>query len=92
MGVTRINHFQAKVGCEETLFNFMSHVVNKIRETKGCISCKLLKGAEDPSQLAVIEEWDSIEVHKAAVSVIPKEQLADVMALLAKPPYGIYFS
>jgi hypothetical protein len=52
----------------------------------------LLKGAEDSTQLAVIEEWTSIEVHKAAASVIPKEQLEEVMALLAKPPFGIYFS
>ena len=92
MSVTRINHFQAKSGCEQTLFNFMSQVVMKIRETEGCVSCKLLKGAEDFTQLAVIEEWTSIEVHKAAASVIPKEQLEEVMALLAKPPFGIYFS
>ena len=92
MTVTRINHFQAKVGREEALFNFMSQVVIKIGATEGCISCRLLKGVEDAALLAVIEEWASIEVHKAAASVIPKEQLEEVMVLFAKPPYGIYFS
>jgi quinol monooxygenase YgiN len=92
MSITRINHFHAKAGCEEALFNFMSQVVLKIRATTGCISCKLLKSVENSAQLAVIEEWASIEVHKAAASVIPKEQLEEVMAFFAKPPVGTYYS
>jgi quinol monooxygenase YgiN len=91
MAITRINHFEAKTGCETDLFKFMQAVVETIREVDGCISCKLLKGAENAAHLAVIEEWISIAHHQAAASVIPKEQLQQAMAFFAKPPFGIYF-
>ena len=92
MSITRINHFEAKAGSEAALYNFMQDVVNKIRTTDGCISCHLLKGAEDEAQLAVIEEWISIDHHKAAAGVIPPEQLQFAMTLFAKPPFGIYYN
>lgn len=91
MSITRINHFEAKVGCETDLFNFMQSVVASICNADGCISCQLLKGAENTAQLAVIEEWVSIAHHQAAASIIPKEQLQQAMAFFAKPPFGIYF-
>ena len=92
MSITRINHFEAKAGSEVALYNFMQNVVNKIRLTDGCINCTLLKGAEDEAQLAVIEEWVSIDHHKAAANVIPPEQLQTAMALFAKPPFGVYYN
>jgi hypothetical protein len=54
-------------------------------------SCRLLEGHEDPSLFVVIEEWDSIEAHRAAASVIPSDQLQQAMALLDEPPGGDYF-
>jgi quinol monooxygenase YgiN len=91
MSITRINHFEAKAGSEADLFNFMQSVVATIREADGCLSCNLLKGAENSAQLVIIEEWASIAHHQAAASIIPKEQLQQAMAFFAKPPYGIYF-
>ena len=91
MTITRINHFEAKAGSEADLFNFMQSVVDTIRKADGCISCKLLQGAENTAQLAVIEEWASIAHHQAAASIIPKEQLQQAMNFFAKPPFGIYF-
>jgi quinol monooxygenase YgiN len=91
MSITRINHFEAKAGCETDLFNFMQSVIDTIRSAQGCLNCKLLKGAENTAHLAVIEEWVSIEHHQAAASLIPKEQLQQAITLFAKPPFGIYF-
>ncbi|RYY74979.1 MAG: antibiotic biosynthesis monooxygenase [Gammaproteobacteria bacterium] len=91
MSITRINHFEAKPGHETDLREFMKAVVAEIRGVDGCISCKLLNGAEDKAQLAVIEEWESIEHHKAAASVIPKEKIEKAMVYFAKPPFGIYY-
>ncbi len=91
MGITRINHFTAKPGVEKNLHAFLSSVIATIANCHGCISCKLLQGAEDPSQLAIIEEWESIESHKAAASAIPPEKLSEAMSMFAEPPVGIYY-
>lgn len=91
MSITRINHFEAKEGCAEELFQFMSSVVSKIKQAQGCRDCRLLVGAENTAQLAVIEEWDSIADHQRAASVIPSEDIAMATAFFARPPMGIYF-
>jgi len=92
MSITRINHFEAKPGHEADLHEFMNSVIAEIRCVDGCISCKLLNGVEDKAQLAVIEEWESIEHHKAAASMIPKEQIEKAMAFFAKPPFGVSYT
>lgn len=92
MSITRINHFEAKVGSEAELLEFMHHVVTTVSKADGCIKCHLLKGAENASQLVVIEEWVSIERHQAAASVIPKEEIEQAMVFFAKPPVGIYYT
>ena len=92
MSITRINHFEAKPGSEADLLAFMQHVVTAVSAADGCINCSLLQGAESAAQFAVIEEWVSIAQHKAAASIIPKEQMAQAMVFFAKPPFGIYYT
>jgi len=92
MSITRINHFEAKAGSEAELFAFMQNVVTQVSTADGCISCQLLKGAENAAQLAVIEKWVSIAHHQAAASIIPKEQIEQAMVFFAKPPFGIYYT
>lgn len=92
MSITRINHFEAKAGSEAALTSFMQNVVSQVSKADGCLSCRLLKGAENNAQLAVIEEWASIAHHQAAASIIPKEQIEQAMAFFAKPPFGIYYT
>lgn len=91
MSITRINTFTAKPGSEQQLHDFLSSVISVIKSCPGCISCTLLQGAEDQTQLAIIEEWESISAHQAAASAIPAEQLTQAMALFAKPPAGTYY-
>lgn len=91
MTITRINLFTAKPGAEQQLHQFLSSVISVIKSCQGCISCMLLQGAEDPSQLAIIEEWESIKAHQAAASAIPPEKLAEAMAMFAEPPRGMYY-
>lgn len=91
MAITRINHFTAKPGSEQALHAFLSSVISVIEQCSGCISCSLLYGAEDPAQLAIIEEWESIESHQAAAKAIPPGKLSEAMAMFAKPPTGIYY-
>jgi heme-degrading monooxygenase HmoA len=91
VSITRINLFTAKPGAEQQLYEFLRSVIGVIQGSGGCISCTLLRGAEDSSQLAIIEEWQSITDHQAAASAIPPEQLAQAMQLFAKPPTGAYY-
>lgn len=92
MSITRINHFEAKPGSEADLLAFMQHVVTSVSAADGCIHCRLLQGAENAAQFAVIEDWVSIAHHKAAASIIPKEQIEQAMVFFAKPPFGIYYT
>jgi quinol monooxygenase YgiN len=91
MSITRINQFEAKPGLEEKLHAFLHSVIAVILNCPGCISCKLLRSTGNPAQLAIIEEWDSIESHQKAAQAIPKEKLAEAGALVAKPPAGGYY-
>jgi len=91
MTIIRINQFEAKKGLEEELFEFLRSVISTIEKSRGCKSCQLLRSTDNPAQLAIIEEWDSIEDHQAAARAIPPEKMTQAMALFAKPPSGAYY-
>ena len=91
MRVIRINHFEARRESSEKLHTFMLSLIAKVRRLPGCRSVLLLRGAENPDHLAVVEEWESIEAHKQAATAIPPHQLEQVKALVAKPPVGEYY-
>jgi len=91
MAIIRINQFEAKAGSEEKLHLFLQSIVSTITRCSGCISCRLLRGTENPASLAIIEEWDSIESHQNAAHAIPKEKLAEAAALFVRPPSGTYY-
>lgn len=76
---------------EEKLYSFLNSVISIIEDCPGCISCKLLRGIENPASLAIIEEWESVEAHRAAASAIPPAKMAEAVALFARPPVGVYY-
>jgi quinol monooxygenase YgiN len=92
MAITRINHFEAKVGSEQTLYEFLQSVISVVKESSGCLGCQLLRSIENPESIVIIEQWDSVESHKQAASAIPPEQLKAAFALIAKPPAGGYYA
>jgi len=59
--------------------------------SQGCLSCKLLQSQDSPPRFVVLEVWDSVESHKAAVKDIPPEMFMTVMELLDGRPSGEYF-
>ena len=91
MSVTRINDFRAKEGKGETLRALLGQAIPSITSSRGCLSCKLLQSQESPGRFVVLEVWDSVESHKAAVKELPPEMLMTVMALLDGRPSGEYF-
>ncbi|MDI7776203.1 antibiotic biosynthesis monooxygenase family protein [Asticcacaulis sp. EMRT-3] len=96
MSVLRLNEFKALPGQFEALAKHFEAIVAQIRTIDGNQSCELLlkmaDGASDDEVLVVIETWESLDHHKAAVSAIDPAQLAAVMALLDGPPKGRYYT
>ena len=91
MTITRINQFEAKKDLENELFEFLRSVIAIIEKSHGCKSCRLLRSTDNPAQLAIIEEWESIEDHQNAAKAIPPDKMTRAMALFAKPPSGAYY-
>jgi quinol monooxygenase YgiN len=91
MSVTRINDFRAKEGKVDALRAFLGQIIPSIASSKGCLSCKLLQSQDNPARFVVLEVWDSVESHKAAVKDIPPEMFMTVMELLDGRPSGEYF-
>ena len=91
MPITRINHFQAQDGKADELHAFLTGVIAVVKNCAGCLGCRLLREKDQPGHLAIIEEWESVEQHKAAASAIPPAEIVKVMPLLKQPPTGAYF-
>jgi len=91
MRVTRINEFRAKEGKADALRTFLTPVIPMIASSTGCLSCQLLQSHENPTRFVVLEVWDSIDSHQAAVRNIPAEAFAEVMELLDGTPVGEYY-
>src|SRR5260370_26627226 len=91
MVITRINEFQAKPDGAAALRDFLRSVVARIIDAPGCRSCELLVQRDDPTRLAIIEVWDSVEAHQASVSRIPPGLLEQARTLFAVPPRRAYY-
>ena len=91
MAITRINQFQAKPGEAAALREFLRSVIGLVRDAPGCRSCELLSQHDDPTRLAIIEVWDSIDAHQAAASRIPPTLLKRAQTLFAGPAQGAYY-
>jgi len=57
------------------------------------VACRAscFRAKDDPGRFVILEIWDSIESHKAAVKDIPPEMFVTVMELLDGRPSGEYF-
>ena len=91
MAVVRINEFTAAAGQAEALRAFLASVIALIEGAHGCEAVELLVAQEDPSQLVVLETWESVAAHKAAAARVPPEKIAEVMPLLGGPIKGRYY-
>lgn len=91
MAITRINEFEAAEGESENLFAFLQSLLPYIRSSEGCISCELLRDAQQPNKFVVLERWDSVDAHKKSIERFPKEKIAAAMPLFGAPPKGTYY-
>lgn len=92
MPITRINHFEAKPGAEQALYEFLQSAIATIKNCSGCLGCQLLRSLDNPANIAIVEQWVDVESHQRAASVIPPERLKVAFEFFAKPPAGTYYS
>jgi quinol monooxygenase YgiN len=91
MAVTRINEFQGHADHAHALRDFLRSIITLIIDAPGCQSCVLLRDHDDPTRFAIIETWESIEAHRASVSLIPPSLLQEAGTLFAAPARGTYY-
>ena len=89
--ITRISEFQAREGQGDALRDLIRSFLPTIKYSDGCQSCELLQNQEDPTQIVVIEVWDSTYAHQASLKNIPPRALEEVKKLLVGPPKGAYY-
>src|SRR2546425_826323 len=82
---------QAEPAQAAALRDFLRSVIARIIDAPGCRSCELLVQHDDPTRLAIIETWDSVEAHQASVSRIPPGLLQQAQTLFAVPARGAYY-
>lgn len=92
MSIKRINYFKSQNGKADQLFEFLNSILPIITNSKGCLSCEILKDTEEENKIVILEEWESIEDHKNSIKNIPPENMMKAMTMLAEPPSGNYYS
>ena len=91
MTITRINHFSAKPGSGNELYDLINSFLPYIRESDGCIDAQNLRGVDDTDQIVVIEVWRNQEAHRASAANVPDGTFPKAMALMSGPPTGAYY-
>ena len=92
MPIIRINEFKAKDEKVSDLREFLLCILPLVKSSQGCVSCELLARQDSPSNFVVMEAWESTDAHQNSAKNIPVDELKKVMALLAEPPKGYYFT
>ena len=93
MSISRIGEMRAQEGQEDALRAFLESIVLPgVESSAGCQLCQLFQSQEDPTRFIMIEVWEDVEAHKAAVQDISPEDIENVKKLLAGAPTGEYYS
>ena len=91
MNIIRINEFHAAAGQSDAALASLRQIVPAIEASPGCQSCELLQGLDKPARVVLVERWDSVEAHKAALRAGQPQAFEQLGKLLDRPPTGAYF-
>jgi quinol monooxygenase YgiN len=91
MSITRINEFRAREGESDALAELFRGVVRSIQGEPGCLACRFLQAIDDPHRIVILEEWESVDAHRAALARMAPADFEPVMRLLDGRPSGAYF-
>jgi quinol monooxygenase YgiN len=92
MAVVRHYLMQAADGQGEALSAALTALAQEVRALPGCSGVECLIDMANADQIVFIERWDSVEAHKAASALLPKNVMTTVMAALTERPVGRYLA
>ena len=90
MTVARHYIMHAKAGESASLQTALETLAVAVRQLPGSEGVEMLRDIGNEDRFVFIEKWDSVDAHKAAGNMLPKELLAPLGTLLDGPPEGAY--
>lgn len=91
--VTVIVEFRAKAGQAEVLAGALAKAIDNTISKPGCYEAELLISEDDPHDIAIYEQWSTIEAHKEYVAgIMADPKMEPVMGLMEAPPNSRYFA
>jgi len=90
MTVGRIYRMIAKEEDADKLREGLSAVGPFITSQEGCLGVDVFNDQESPCCFLLIEKWESIEHHQAALAAMPDGIFDEVMSCLEEPPEASY--
>ncbi|MCY4405509.1 MAG: antibiotic biosynthesis monooxygenase [Rhodospirillaceae bacterium] len=83
----------AKPGTGQDVVDMLAPFVGENPGLEGCSRVELVVDAVAPDRLIIIEEWTSVEAHKASLAALEEAgALDDFLALLAEAPLRTYYA
>ena len=90
MTVARHYVMHAAQGHDATLETALRTLAAAVRPLPGCEGVELMRDIGNELRFMFIEKWASVDAHKDAGALLPKEVLAPLGQLLDGPPDGAY--
>ena len=67
-------------------------LAESVRKLPGCQRVELLGDLSDEHRFLFTEQWPDIDMHLASAKLMPKDDLARVLAALREPPASAHFA
>jgi heme oxygenase (mycobilin-producing) len=91
MPIARHYLMQAAPGQEKALEAILLTLADMAGGMEGCVGVQLLHDAGNAARFVLIEKWESVDAHTAAVAGFSREIGKALRATLAHPLEGAYF-
>lgn len=91
MTIARVYIMHAAEGKDASLETFLGELADTVRTVAGCEGVEMLRDLGNERRFLFIEKWATVEAHKEAGKVLPRELFSGLMANLDGPPDGAYF-
>ena len=93
MSVLVLVRATAKPGKGQEVVDMLAPFVGENPGLEGCSRVELVVDAVAQDQVIIIEEWTSVEAHKASLAALEEAgALDDFLALLAEAPVRTYYA
>ncbi len=90
MTIARHYVMHAAEGRDAQLETALTVLADAVRALPGSEGVELMRDLGNERRFVFIEKWVSVEAHKGAAALLPKEAFAPIAATLDGPPEGSY--